>query len=300
LGDPSLRIGYWSQSSETYVDVAGEVVATQATADRAVTCIQRDERPLAAVSYNAELADHQPFIRAAGAAALITAEQTRLQADLAVSIKEVEESRVRLIETAHAERRRLERDLHDGVQQQLVGLRIKLDLATETISQEPAEAERMLMSLGRQMDDVLQSLRSLARGIYPSLLHERGLGEALKSAARSSPVAVSVRCLDVARYREDVEVAVYFSCLEGLQNVAKHAGSGAAATVSLWESASVLCFEVRDSGIGFDFDGVPRRGGLTNIRDRVEAIGGTVTVASRNGRGTSVRGSVPIAQRRAA
>ena len=114
------------------------------------------------------------------------------------------------MEMAHAERRRLERDLHDGVQQHLVGLRIKLDMAAETIREDPERGERALASVGRQMDDVLQELRLLARGIYPSILHECGLREALRSAARSSPLAVSVRAPGLGRYPEDLEVAVYF------------------------------------------------------------------------------------------
>jgi signal transduction histidine kinase len=295
LGDPTLRIAYERPGLATYVDSMGAPVDPRRPAnDRAVTWIERGERPVAAVIYNRELSDQESFIQAAGAAALMRLEQTRLEADLAASTKELEGSRVRLVETAHAERRRLERDLHDGVQQQLVGLRIKLDLATEALKQEPAQGDRLLRSVGRQMDDVLQSLRTLARGIYPSLLHERGLGEALKSAARSCPMPVSVRMFELARYPEDTEVALYYCCLEALQNVAKHAGPGAQTILTLWTNRSRLCFEVRDSGTGFDPNNSPSGSGLINMRDRVEAVGGTVTVVSSFGRGTSVRGSVPI------
>ena len=164
---------------------------------------------------------------------LLAQERARLTAELAASRRELEASRVRILEAADAERRRLERDLHDGVQQQLLGLRLKLDIAAETVAQEPASGQEMLAAVGHQIDDVLATLRSLARGIYPAVLAERGLPEAIKSVARLSPVPVTVRSQGLGRYRQELEVAVYFCCLEALQNVAKHAGEGARATVTL-------------------------------------------------------------------
>lgn len=219
----------------------------------------------------------------------------QLEADLKSSTADLAASRTRLVETADAERQRIERDLHDGVQQDLVGLRIKLDAVAEAIKGEPERSEQMIASLGRQMDDVLEELRSLARGIYPSILNQRGVGEALKSAARRSPLPVSVDARGVCRYREDVEVAVYFCCLEALQNFVKHAGLDAHAAIRVREQARRLRFEVRDSGAGFDSDEIHDRHGLLNMRDRIEAVGGTLTVSSRTGQGTVVRGSVPIA-----
>jgi signal transduction histidine kinase len=224
---------------------------------------------------------------------LIRLEKARLEADLKASTADIAASRVRLLEMAHAERRRLERDLHDGVQQQLVGLRIKLEMAAEAMKDDPAQGEEVLASVGRQMDEILHEVRSLARGIYPSLLTERGVGEALRAAARSSPVPVEVRG-HVGRYSEDVEVAVYFCCLEALQNVAKHAGADATATVVLREAEGHITFHVRDTGAGFSPRTVERGSGLIGLRDRLEAVGGELSVTSRRGRGTSVRGSVPV------
>jgi signal transduction histidine kinase len=258
--------------------------------------IERDRRPVAAVLYNATLADQERFVQAAGAAALMRLEQTQLEAELKASIADLTASRARTMETADAERRRLERDLHDGVQQQLVGLRIKLELATETVMEDPTVGKRALASVGRQVDDVLHAVRSLARGIYPSLLTERGLAEALKSAARITPAPVVVRSIGIGRYAEEVEVAVYFSCVEALQNVLKHAGPDAECTLTLRQDGTRLCFEVRDSGVGFDLAGVQRGNGLGNMRDRVEAVRGTLTVTSSTGHGTSVWGSVPVQQ----
>ncbi len=220
-------------------------------------------------------------------------DKAQLEARLATTTADLAASRVRLVEAADAERQRIERDLHDSVQQQLVGIRIKLELAAEEVRREPASGGRMIESIGRQMDEVLETLRSLARGIYPSVLNERGLGEALKSAGRRSPAPVSVRVDGIGRQPDDVEIAVYFCCLEAMQNVAKHAGSGAQATVRLWRDTKRLCFEVTDSGVGFEPDEVPRPHGLVNMRDRIEAVGGTLTVSSRQGHGAVVHGWVP-------
>jgi signal transduction histidine kinase len=294
LGDPSLTIAYPRPGAgATYVDSTGEPVEI-VPADSALVWIERDGRPVAAVLYSAALADQEPFVRAAGAAALMRLEEAQLEADLKASIADLTASRARMMEMADTERRRLERDLHDGVQQQLVGLRIKLELATETVVEDPTVGQRALASVGRQVDDVLQSVRSLARGIYPPLLTERGLAEALKAAARNTPAPVVVRLVGIGRYAEEVEVAVYFSCIEALQNVLKHAGPNDACTLSLRQDGTRLCFEVRDFGIGFDPAGVRRGNGLGNMRDRVEAVGGTLTVTSSAGHGTSVWGSVPV------
>ncbi|MBV9417724.1 MAG: hypothetical protein JO363_22250, partial [Solirubrobacterales bacterium] len=260
---------------------------------KTVAWIERGGSPVDGVLYNAELTRDARFVQAAGAAALIRLEKAQLEADIKASTSDLAASRVRLLEMAHAERRRLERDLHDGVQQHLVALRIKLEMAADAIRDDPTQAERVLASVGSRMDDILHEVRSLARGIYPSLLSERGVAEALRAAARSAPVPVEVRGR-VGRYGEDIEVAVYFCCIEALQNVAKHAGAEATAVVTLTEDDGRLAFEVCDLGLGFNARTAPHGSGLINMRDRIEAVGGSVEVTSRRGRGTSVRGSVPV------
>lgn len=227
-------------------------------------------------------------------AARLYRDKAQLEARLAATTADLAASRIRLVEAADAERQRIERDLHDSVQQQLVGIRLKLELAAEEARREPASGGRMIDSIGRQMDEVLETLRSLARGIYPALLHERGLGEALKSAGRRSPTAVSVRVDGIGRHPDDLEIAVYFCCLEAMQNVAKHAGPGAQTIIRLWREAERLCFQVTDFGVGFDPEQVPHPNGLINMRDRIEAVGGTLTVTSHEGQGAVVRGWVPI------
>lgn len=293
LHDPTLTVAYRRPKLGSYVDFAGNPVTLRN--DAAITWIRRSRYPVAAVMYDPALAEQERFVEAAGSVALMRLEKGQLEADLKASTAELTASRVRLMETAHRERRLLERDLHDGVQQQLVSMRIRLDMAAQSLSDDPERGERELSTIGRQMDDALAQVRSLARGIYPSLLHERGLGEALKSAARISPVPPVVRDRGIGRYDEDVEVAVYFCCLEALQNVTKHAGADAEALLTLWRNGDRLCFEIRDSGSGFDRNAVTRASGLTNMRDRVQAVGGDLRLSSRPGRGTTVRGSVPAA-----
>jgi signal transduction histidine kinase len=196
---------------------------------------------------------------------------------------------------AHAERRRLERDLHDGVQQHLVGIRIKLDLAAETIKGDPAQGEQVLASVGQQLDDVLGEVRSLARGIYPSLLSEQGVVEALRAVGRSAPRPIAIRSRSVGRYAEEIEVAVYYCCLEALQNISKHAGPDPTASIILSEEGPLLRFEVSDSGVGFDSGNVVLGAGLVNMRDRIEAVEGELELLSREGHGTTIRGFVPVA-----
>ena len=293
MRDPSLTIAYRRPGAGTYVNSLGESV-TELPKDRAITWIERRGLPVAAVMYDPELADQERFVQAAGSAALMGLEKAQLEADLRASVADLEASRVRLMEAANLERRRLERDLHDGVQQELTALRIKLDLVAEKIDESPLEGERMLASVGKQMDAVLQQLRLLARGIYPSVLNEHGLVDALRSMALNSPISVVVRGIAIGRYREDVEVAVYFCCLEAIQNVVKHAGPDAEATIHLWQEGPRLFFEVRDSGRGFDLAEANRGAGLTNMRDRIEAVGGNLTITSSPGHHTSVRGAVPV------
>jgi len=294
LGDPSLQVVSRRPGSGEYVDGAGRgVTLPVGSRDRAVTYVRRAGRPVAAVIYDSDLADQERFIQAAAAGVVLRVEQSRLHTDLQASMHELERSRARLAESVQRERRRIERDLHDGVQQQVLGLRIKLDLATEILEADPEEGERLLAAVGRQMDTVLDAVRSLARGIYPAVLHERGLPEAIRSAARVASIPVTVRASHVGRYPEQIEVAVYFSCLEALQNSAKHAGANAAVIITLWERDGRIMFEVRDDGRGFDSESIEQGRGLTNMRDRLEAVGGSLIFISTPRKGTRIHGEAP-------
>jgi signal transduction histidine kinase len=295
LNDPSLSIAYPRPGLGTYVDASGAPVSVpERDPARAVTWIGPTDGPLAAVVYDAKLANQEALVHAAGTAASLRLEASQLQAELDASTGELAASRRRLVDAADAERRRIERDLHDGVQQQVVGLRLMLDLASEAIKSDPSRGERMLATVGRDLDELLKALRSFASGIYPAILSERGLRQALVSVSLNVPVPVSVVAGKADRYQEDIELAVYFCCVESIQNIMKHAGPTARGAVRLWQRGGQLRFEVRDSGEGFDPAAVSGGSGLVNMRDRIEAVGGTLWVTSEPGGGTSVRGKVPI------
>lgn len=205
------------------------------------------------------------------------------------------ESRLRIVSAGDAERRRLERDLHDGAQQHLVAMAVKLRLAEDLSEEDPAEAASVIGELRRDLQDAIAELRALAHGIFPPLLNTGGLGEALPAAASRAALPATVELDGVGRYAAEIEAAVYFCCLEAMQNAGKHAGEGSSIVVSVVENADRLTFEVRDDGAGFVTDGAAVEGhGFVNMGDRLGAIGGRLTVTSEPGAGTTVRGEVPL------
>jgi signal transduction histidine kinase len=208
-------------------------------------------------------------------------------------IEDLRASRQRLVAAQDAERRRLERNLHDGAQQQLVALAVRLRLARTTASKDLAEADRMLEQLEGDVTDALENLRELARGVYPALLADQGLAAAIEAQARRSPVPVHVEADGIGRYQQELETAVYFCTLEALQNAAKYAQATEVA-VSLLEDQGELELSIRDDGRGFDRAATPLGGGLQNMTDRLAALGGTLTVRSRPGAGTTIEGHVPL------
>jgi signal transduction histidine kinase len=222
-----------------------------------------------------------------------------LSADLQARLDELRASRQRLVHAQDLERRRLERNLHDGAQQHLVALKVKLGLAEILLGRDPAKAATILQQLKSDADEALETLRDLARGIYPPLLADKGLVVALESQARKATVPVTVKSDVVQRYAQDVEATVYFCVLEALQNVQKYAGASHV-VVQLSAGKDTLRFEVTDDGAGFDTATAKQGAGLTNMGDRVDALGGTLRVTSRRGGGTSIRGDVPARARAAA
>ena len=206
---------------------------------------------------------------------------------------EIQASRRRLVQAADGERRRIERDLHDGAQQHLVALSVNLRLARDMVGDAPEAAVEMLDELHVMVKDTVQELRDLAHGIYPPLLMDSGLPHALRAAASRNPLEVSVEADITERFSPDVEAAVYFCCLEALQNAAKHA-PGAEVVIRLWTDAGGLLFEVADNGPGFDVEAKGRGHGFVNMADRLGAIGGTVQWDSVPGQGTRVSGALPV------
>jgi signal transduction histidine kinase len=290
LRDPSLRIAYRRPGRGAYVDSAG-IPVRNVPDDTAVTYIERYRQPVAAVRYNVDLVGYERFVQAAGAAALMRLEKTQLEADLKASTADLASSRTRLVGTAHAERRRLERDLHDGVQSELVALIVKLALAHQDPETPPA-LMHTLAELEAHAQSALDSVRDIAQGIYPTLLADLGLREALR--AQAMRVAIRMRLEGTApRSTERTEEAVYFSCSEAIQNVAKHAGFGAHVALRLDYLDGTLAVRMADDGRGFDPVRTAYGAGLRNIRDRIEDVGGSSTVTSDPGRGTVLTISLP-------
>jgi signal transduction histidine kinase len=215
-------------------------------------------------------------------------------ADLQVTNEELQRSRTRIVTAADAERRRIERNLHDGAQQHLVALAVKLGLARSIAEDGDTETVLgLLEDLRADVQTTIGELRELAHGIYPPLLRDRGLGEALRTAATRSPLPCSVDVDLPGRYAEEIETAAYFCCLEAMQNAGKYAGEGASITVRLHGSTDVLCCELSDDGAGFDASTASLGHGFLNMKDRLGAIGGELSVESTPGRGTVVRASIP-------
>jgi signal transduction histidine kinase len=208
-------------------------------------------------------------------------------ADLRRSTEELRASRERIVAASDASRRKVERDLHDGAQQQLVLARLKL----ARLARDPSRQE-LVGELERDLDRALGELRDLAHGLYPQVLESDGLPGALGEAARNAAIPTTFDCDGAGRYRPQLEAAVYFCCLEALQNAAKHAGEGARATVKLVERDRRLEFEVSDDGVGFEQ--APPGHGLQNIADRIGALGGKLRIASTPGHGTTIAGLVPV------
>ncbi len=214
--------------------------------------------------------------------------------DLRRQARELRASRARIVAAADAERRRIERDLHDGAQQHLTSLSVRLLMAAKLAGQDQ-ELASLLEQLGAEVRDTAQELRNLAHGIYPPLLRANGLADALFAAASHATLPTRVQAGSVGRYPADVEAAVYFCCLEAMQNACKHAGERASVRLRVREEAGTLTFEVTDDGAGFDAAGRRLGAGLLNMADRLGAFGGRLRVDSAPGQGTRVTGMVCVA-----
>ncbi len=294
LDDPQAKLVFWLPRSEQFVDRHGTaVVLDPAFASITWRAFGHGDAKLLAIVHDDALSEDPELLEAVGAAALLALENRRLEHDLVDSVDALRASQRRLVVAASAERRKIERDLHDGVQQKLVALRIELELARDLV--DDGGLEGRLAELAADFDDALDELRSAAHGIYPPLLADDGLDAALREIARRSTVPLTVDLEDVGRLSEDRETAIYYCCLEALQNVAKHGGDGAAASLRLWRDRKAVRFSVSDDGVGFLPRRPPAKGaGLTNMTDRIGAVGGTFAVRSTPGEGTTVAGAVAI------
>jgi signal transduction histidine kinase len=227
--------------------------------------------------------------------ARLRAELVQRAAQLSARAEELRMSRERLVDAHDAERRRLERDIHDGAQQHLVALAVNLRLAQTLAQRSPGRAAEVLTEQDRAATETIQTLVDLSRGIYPRLLSEEGLPAALRTVMVTSPVPVQLTTHEVARYPANIEAAAYFCSLEALQNAAKHSGAQQV-QVELRGEPDGLALIVEDDGLGFDSEVTTSGAGLTNMRDRIESAGGTLTVNSSNGVGTRVEAHIPAEQ----
>ncbi len=292
FADPTLELLFWRPSVERYVDAAGRAVdVSTIEPHRTITELTHHADRPAAIVHDPVLPDD--VLEAAGSVVGLALENASLQAELSASIRELEASRKRVAAAADAERRRIERDLHDGAQQGLIALRIKLQQLQELA---PGNAEALapeLADAGARIDTALDEIRNLAKGIYPAVLTDLGLHYALAAVARELPVHVGLHTDIRRRFAPDVETAIYFCCLEALQNVAKHCGPDANVDLRLAEDADGLRFWATDDGPGFEPALAIGARGVTGMRDRLEAAGGRLTITSSPGRGTTVAGHIP-------
>jgi signal transduction histidine kinase len=237
--------------------------------------------------------NREQLVRDLAAQAGLVLRNERLARQLRGRLDQLQAAQKRLVAAQDGERRRLERNIHDGAQQQLVALAVKARLARSLTERDPAKAAAMLEQIEAETHDALEDLRDLARGIYPPLLADKGLEAALVAQARKSPVPVDVQVEGIDRLPQDIEAAVYFSALEALQNTAKYANASRA-TVTLRRANGSLSFSVVDDGVGFDRDGTGYGTGLQGMADRLGALDGELEVTSRPGSGTTVTGRVPV------
>jgi signal transduction histidine kinase len=287
LGDPDLQIGY-RRPDGTYADSDGRAVA--AGGDRSLATVERDGRPLAALAYDASLDDDPELVEAVRAAAAIAIDNAALLAEREAQLAEIRASRERIVAAGDAERRRLERNLHDGAQQRLVGIALQLRLLQNRVAHDPS-ATALVTTASDELAHSLAELRELARGIHPAVL-EHGLPAALDALAARAPVPTDVSCDLRGRLAEPVELAAYFVVCEALANIAKYAHATSTA-IRVRHGDGALRVEVADDGVG---GADPASGtGLRGLADRVEALDGTLEVSSPAGAGTTVRAELPCA-----
>jgi signal transduction histidine kinase len=291
LNDPSLSLAYWLPARRRYVDVDGRAVELPDDGGSTVaTIVEREGRPVAALLHDATLRDEPDLVQAVGAAAGLALENERLQADLRVRLDELRASRARIVDATDAERRRLERNLHDGTQQRLVSISMALGLAESKLGADPEAARRILEEARHGLGAALQELRELSQGIHPGVLTERGLGPALQELVYLAPMSIELAIPADERLPEPIEAAAYYVVAEGLANVAKYASAGAVSVVVERRNGTAIV-EVADDGVG---GADPALGsGLRGLSDRVEALGGTLALESPRGLGTRLRAEIP-------
>jgi signal transduction histidine kinase len=293
LGDPSLELAYWLPGQARYAGADGSPVELPpGGAERVSTIVERGGEPVAALIHDAALRENRELVDSVCAAAALTLENERLRAELLAKLAELQASRARLVEATESERRRIERDLHDGTQQRLVAIAMTLGLAESKLAADRAVVGPVVREARDALAHALEELRELSQGIRPAILVERGLAAALDDLSRRAALPVRLEVAIGGRLPEQVEAAAYFVASEALTNAAKHSHAREVCVTALHDDGT-LVLEIADDGIGGA--GGSRGSGLRGLADRVEAIGGRLTISSPPGRGTSVRAEIPCA-----
>jgi signal transduction histidine kinase len=282
LGDPDLRLVFLGGQDEPPPTAPG----------RAVRIVPDEGAPTVAIVHDEQLNDDPELVEAAGAVALLVAENAQLDAAWTEALQELRRSRARLVRAADDERRKLERDLHDSAQQRLISIKLHLEIAAEA-GDLSEQGRRELLEIRQAVDAALAEVREVAHGLYPPLLSASGLPTALRRFHEHATLKPEVTAEGVGRYPPEIESAVYYCCLEAIQNATKHGGRGVRVSVALAEEDGQLAFRVVDDGPGFVLGDV-RGLGLQNMEDRLGALGGQVTITTAPGGGTTVSGSVPV------
>lgn len=291
LGDPSVKLAFWLPESERFVDARGLPITRPAPgSDRAASEVTTEGRLVALIIHDGALLEEPEKIEAVSMGAALAFENARLEAEVRANVAELRASRSRIVEAGDAARREIERNLHDGAQQNLISLALKLQMARSRIESDPREAVEIIDGASAELEQTLAELRELARGIHPAVLSDRGLDAALLALAHRAPLPVEVGQMPDGRLPEPIEAAAYYVVAESLTNVVRYA-EASRAKVDISRANGIVRIRVADDGIG---GADPRQGsGLNGLADRIAALDGTLALKSPNGIGTVVEVEIP-------
>jgi len=292
LSDPDIKLAFWLRASDQFVDADGTRVSVPTeNSGRVMTEFRRGGEVIGGIISGAAIGQHPELLEAAARVLSIAVDKRRLEGDLKTTREYLSSSRAESATATENQRRRIERDLHDSLQQELLAVDMRVQLA-RNLTQDVALRDR-LAGISGDLALARQNVRDIARGLQPANVLAQGLTHPLAEAAQRAPIPVVFRARGVGRYPSDVEAAIYFCCLEALQNAEKHSGQDTTVTIDIIGSDDALSFTVRDSGRGFDQTRAQGQG-LRNMFERMNGIGGWLSIESRAGQGTTISGGMAL------